>query len=1116
MNKLVTRKKRIGTSLFALFFIIFAILGSMLGYLFEDDAISASADTNLPVSALHRDTKIYSRKYSADYYSGCEDYSDYIYSAPSITVLTHGLNGSASHWSNSGEGFAYNASSLIAKIGNKLHDDYDLYVAKGGDDSNLELYQLDHTHYSIDSGTTLTDHITSADSHIIVIYESGVNNLFNSTVYSEFDRFLDTISMQYKDLTGRLPIYNLVGHSRGGLTNVEFAFNHPYNVAVLISMGTPYSGATLSSIDVIMEILGYKKDINGQWDNEGVRSILNMDESIRLRDGWNSMKAAYEDAPVKAIAVGTATSVDFAQKFVSDLRNYQYVDGQDKIIGVLEEVLQVVERQPGFSNKVLEIINGFAKVLKWFDYDLYIGLTDGNVTYEEAQDILGLVEMINGEIVIMDDLFVDLNSQLANGYKFPDKIGYTDFYGRLKTFTEEDFGGGRAVPSAPAVVHNLECMNDEITSFIAETFEYGGGDEQIENLIDLSSGTITETSGSTFSFVPEHTGSRFFSLPQATISVYELVNGLWDLKAEEYQIVNCEYTQGKEYILVVRSDGSDNENYQFKPGDSLYQNVNPVTLDGYESHIYSFVAPSDNLYGFSCSELDSISLQLQDCQSNFTYLNEGEQTYVVLQNKNSQQSSCTVKVVSSTNVNASQDFTITSELNIVKFSNNLDAKCEYQIEINSGTIAFFDADGQVLNNSCIITSNKKTYYFTLKPDEECYVFYEGISNAITSRIIPSTRQFRWMVDNEILEGQDVVFRYNKLYHIEFVFVIGDENIKLNTSLSIKGNLNYTYNNGDIVINTEPNSDATLYITPEASWDYGLEIHLEPKYEITFESDGKVVSSQKKYANEEIVLPTLSKNGYNGVWRLDGTLSEYNFNTTYKLTQEENIKFIAIWTGNTYSIEYRNLTSPIGPKAVCTSPTQYVCGRGVALAEPYFIGNYPTQKSTVWRFVGWYTSDSYTSKVTAIPKDTYGDKVFYAKWEWDACVLNGSFTGDGTIISDNGFDNNTDIVYYLCFEDETVEEVTKLGFTKATIKFTFTYQEKSDGYQQVQIVNSSGKNLSGVKEFESEGGVDTKSFTVDVNLNDLVGEEKIIVQFSARGWFSDDWYLKEYHLTLTYY
>lgn len=1116
MKKLETQKTKIGTSLFALFIIIFAILGSMLGYLFKNDTMSASAETTLPVSALHRETKIYSPKYSADYYSGCEDYSDYIYSTPSITVLTHGLSGNASHWSNSGGGFAYNSSSLIAKIGNKLHDDYDLYVAKGGNDSNLELYQLNHAHYSIDSVTTLTDHITSADSHIIVIYESGVNNLSNSAVYNEFDRFLDTISMQYKDLTGRLPIYNLVGHSRGGLTNVEFAFNHPYNVATLISMGTPYSGSTLSSIDPIMDLLNYKKDEYGQWENEGVRSILDMDESIRLRDGWNSMKAAYEDTPVKAIAVGTATSLDFVQEFVSDLRNYQYVDGQDKIIDILEEVLQIVERYPGLSNMVLEIANGLATILKWFDYDVYSDLTSGNVTFEEAQEILGLVEMINGEIVIMDDLFIDLNSQLANGYKFPDKIGYTDFDGRLKTFTAEDFGGGRAVPSAPAVVHNLECMNDELTSFIAETFEYGSGDEQIENLTDLSSGTIKNASGSTYSFVSEHTGSRTFSLPQATIYVYELVNGLWDLKAEGYGMVNCGYAQGKEYILIVKSDGTGNKNYQFKPADSLYQNVNSVILDGYELHIYSFVAPSDNFYSFSCSGSDSTSLQLLDCQSNFVYLNEGEEAYVVLQNKSSQQSSCTIKVVPSRNVNVSQNFTITFESNIVKFSNSFDKKCEYQIEMNAGTIECFDAEGQEIDNSCTIASNKKIYYFTLDPNEECYVVYEDISDATASIITPSIRQFRWLIDDEILAGQDVTFRCNELHRVEFVFEIDGEIVKSNTRLSFDGGLNYTYDNGDIMITTEPNTDATLYVTPEASWNYGLEIHLEPKYQITFVSDGKVISSQMKYVGEDIVLPTLSKKRYNGVWRLDGTYLQYNFNTTYTLSKEEDIMFTAIWTGYKYSIEYSNLTSPIGSRAVCPSPTQYEYGRGLVLTEPYFTGNYPTQKSTVWRFVGWYTSDSYTSKVTAISKDTYGDKVFYAKWEWDACVISGYITGDGIIITDNGFHNNTDISYNLFFEDNTVEEVNKLGFTKATIKFTFTYQEKSDGYQQVQIVNSSGENLSGVKEYISEGGIETKSITVNADLNDLVGQEMIFVQFNARGWFNDDWYLKEYHLTITYF
>ena len=40
-----------------------------------------------------------------------------------------------------------------------------------------------------------------------------------------------------------LPSINLVGHSMGGLINMQYAIKHPKNVATLVSLGTPYNGS---------------------------------------------------------------------------------------------------------------------------------------------------------------------------------------------------------------------------------------------------------------------------------------------------------------------------------------------------------------------------------------------------------------------------------------------------------------------------------------------------------------------------------------------------------------------------------------------------------------------------------------------------------------------------------------------------------------------------------------------------------------------------------------------------------------------------------------------------------------------------------------------------------
>ena len=55
---------------------------------------------------------------------------------------------------------------------------------------------------------------------------------------------------------GELPKINLIGHSRGGLTNLQYALDHPDLVAGLYSMGTPYFGTDTGSTDVGAGVIG--------------------------------------------------------------------------------------------------------------------------------------------------------------------------------------------------------------------------------------------------------------------------------------------------------------------------------------------------------------------------------------------------------------------------------------------------------------------------------------------------------------------------------------------------------------------------------------------------------------------------------------------------------------------------------------------------------------------------------------------------------------------------------------------------------------------------------------------------------------------------------------------
>lgn len=91
-----------------------------------------------------------------------------------------------------------------------------------------------------------TEKLTDVNKHIIIIFEatydrenkqiSGTDN-YNNYVYEEFNYMLSKIVYDVKYLSGRLPKINLIGHSRGGITNLQYALDHPdlvYNQAHIL------------------------------------------------------------------------------------------------------------------------------------------------------------------------------------------------------------------------------------------------------------------------------------------------------------------------------------------------------------------------------------------------------------------------------------------------------------------------------------------------------------------------------------------------------------------------------------------------------------------------------------------------------------------------------------------------------------------------------------------------------------------------------------------------------------------------------------------------------------------------------------------------------------------
>jgi len=293
--------------------------------------------------------------------------------APSMTILVHGQEGNASHWSNDGSGnFFYDETSIIEVLrGNG--DFAEVYWARMAKDSNGDekddaffevntddekgyyfpyisdrffLTKMHIDNYAIDGtmpeAQEFVTKITDISKHIIVVFESSVPSSYHRDVYHELHIVIDRLSYDILYLTGKIPKVNLISHSRGGLISMMYASgyrqngklakvkysetyesgyidigdgmyekpatynqnsyiinDHPYNVAELYSMGTPYWG---TDWDTMFGGLAHGLLETGTFDCESAKNIL--DETIQeeIHGCWQIAVAKNSDLKLHAIA----------------------------------------------------------------------------------------------------------------------------------------------------------------------------------------------------------------------------------------------------------------------------------------------------------------------------------------------------------------------------------------------------------------------------------------------------------------------------------------------------------------------------------------------------------------------------------------------------------------------------------------------------------------------------------------------------------------------------------------------------------------------------------------------------------------------------------------------
>ncbi len=161
------------------------------------------------------------------------------------------------------------------------------------------------------------------------------------------------------------------------------------------------------------------------------------------------------------------------------------------------------------------------------------------------------------------------------------------------------------------------------------------------------------------------------------------------------------------------------------------------------------------------------------------------------------------------------------------------------------------------------------------------------------------------------------------------------------------------------------------------------------YRLTYILNGGTNNSSNpstyKVTNATITLAKPTRRGYTfGGWYSDATYKTRISSIAKGSTGSK--KLYAKWTPTKYTITY-NLNGGTNSKK---NPATYtITSTTVTLMNPTRTG---------YSFMGWYTSSSYKTRVTSIPKGSTGKKTLYAKWKAHSysIVFNGNGATSGSM------------------------------------------------------------------------------------------------------------------------
>lgn len=381
---------------------------------------------------------------------------------PTVTVFTHGYYSSSRDWLNNAEDVSdeeyfalqYNNESMVDKV---IHlygvNNTILLIANMTDYENVSLtrYVLstnrsgaiikesEEYNYSFDTETY--------GKHIVIIFnrKPGSSNDSNNNLYFQFNYMLSSVLYDLKQLDAahKIPKVNLIGHSRGGLTNMQYALDHPDIVANLISIGTPYMGST--SAVVAKEV--------GMSLGDGLNDIIDPEVYNKYANRWNSgYNTLYKK--INAAAIGAFSSLPFVSAIAHNDKSGTIGPWATLAIDVAVPVVTALKIS-SFTRFFLEkiAVSAITKVMKL--------ISPKNVVFNVADMLLNEIQLTVAGPVWLSDTLVPLDSQLALSYTGIRKdVKYFSIFGK------HNFN--RVAQWAPPVVHNLEPWDEDIIAKVVD------------------------------------------------------------------------------------------------------------------------------------------------------------------------------------------------------------------------------------------------------------------------------------------------------------------------------------------------------------------------------------------------------------------------------------------------------------------------------------------------------------------------------------------------------------------------------------------------------------------------------------------------------------------------